>query len=161
MTISNEISMDTIILAFSIVIAALGWFVQSALEKRRMHRNRVAEIRLQFLTETYIRLVELVHVGLPTKEEFSKLALTINSAFLYGDSETVEMIKNIKTDGEGTFDFGPILRELRNRVRIELELNFDPNDPSIAYFGGTFKSGPNQGERFGPSKEVFMKMKGD
>jgi hypothetical protein len=109
----------------TVIIAALGWVVAHYFSSKRDRRIKRREIKTAHLIKAYTILANDITERAETSERNAKLELLISELQLFGSNKqialTKELAENIQHGGE--FNFDELLKDIRNDLRKELELN--------------------------------------
>jgi hypothetical protein len=119
-------------LLITAIVAILGWAVIHRLSMRRDLVNKRRELRVQYLIEAYRRL-EFVGNRPLTRELGPEFEKAIADVQLFGTPRQVELAREFALGfaKSGTHALDPLLNELRNNLRNEL--NLEPVQGNITY----------------------------
>jgi hypothetical protein len=113
-------------------VVVVGWYVAHYLTVRRDQANKRRDLRVQYLIEAYRRLEFAGNRPLTEKiaPEFERAVADIQ---LFGTPKQVELAQAFALGfaEKGTHPLDPLLNELRQELRREL--NLEPVQPSIKY----------------------------
>jgi hypothetical protein len=117
----------------TIGIAALGWIIVHYFTSRRDRKNKIREIRIQYLIEAFRK------IGLAAQREkadtfFSELESAFHDVQLFGSEKQINILMEFMDEykEKKTANIDLLLNELRNALRKELSLS--PIKKGIKYF---------------------------
>jgi hypothetical protein len=109
----------------SALIVAIGWFVVSTLNARRDRKNKLREVRIQYLIDAYRNLSDSSQRPLdPSAKYFRQIEAAVSDIQLFGTPSQIEKVKQMVVgySKTGMGDLDPILNDLRDNLRSELSL---------------------------------------
>jgi hypothetical protein len=110
-------------LLITVVVAIFGWYFVHALAMRRDRAAKGRDLRVQFLIEAYRRL-ESVSNRPFSKETARSFESAIADIQLFGTPDQVRLAQEFAAGyaEKGKHPIQPLLAELRNELRRELQL---------------------------------------
>ena len=119
------------------MVAVVGWYAAHRLAAARDQVNKRRELRVQYLIEAYRRL-EFVSNRRITKDTAPDFERAIADIQLFGTPRQVALAREFATSfaQKGTHSLDPLLNDLRNSLREELNLEVAPS--GITYLRMTF-----------------------
>lgn len=124
-----DVTTAAVITAFVVVI---GWYVAHYLTAKRDQANKRRDLRVKYLIEAYRRL-EFVGNRPLTNEVAPEFEKAVADVQLFGTPRQVELAQAFALGfaEKGTHPLDPLLNELRQELRKEL--NLEPVEPNIKY----------------------------
>ncbi len=117
----------------TVIIAVLGWIIAHYFSSKRDRSIKRLEIKTTHLIKVYMILANDITERAETAERNAKLELLIAELQLFGSDRqialTKELVENIHHGGK--FNFDELLKDIRNDLREELEL--EPIDGRIKW----------------------------
>jgi|SRR4030042_4419177 len=108
----------------TIVIAALGWIIVHHFTSRRDRKNKIREIRIQYLIEAFRK------IGMAIQREkddtfFGELESAFHDVQLFGSKRQINMLMEFMDEyrEKKTANIDMLLNELRDDLRKELSLS--------------------------------------
>lgn len=118
------------------IIAVLGWFVAHRLNVVKETATKRRELRVQYLIEAYRRLEGASHRSDARCRR--ELESAIADIQLFGSNRQVDrahqFIESVAKDGFATYN--PLLEQLRDELRRELNISQTTSEIKIFRFGG-------------------------
>ena len=109
----------------SALIVVVGWFVVNALNARSDRKNKLRDVRIQYLIDAYRSLSDLSQRAIaPGAKYIQQIEAAVSDIQLFGTSSQIEKVKQM-IDGyakTGIGELDPLLNDLRNDLRSELKL---------------------------------------
>ncbi|MFI9748030.1 hypothetical protein [Streptomyces sp. NPDC052494] len=111
-------------MSVSVAAALTAAFVTHLLTSRRDHRNRIREMRLGYLRDLYLKLMEATQDRELSQEDADKLMSALTEVQLLGDQEHIAQLEGAINSlrGGSAANMGNLTRALRDTVRSELRL---------------------------------------
>lgn len=127
----------------AIILGVSGWIVGHWLNSRRDLKNKLVEVRVQTLFETYSKLESYVGKDV-TQESIDELAIALAEIQVLGSNEQIGLAWNfyeeVKSQRElKDLQIGELLRSIRDSIRKDLSLI--PCTKKIFHFRASVKSG--------------------
>jgi hypothetical protein len=111
-------------LLITTAVAIAGWYVADGLTAARDRSNKQREIRVQYLIEAYRRLA-LASQRPPQSSYFRDMEAAVADIQLFGSPsqvrEVTAFLDEFQKNGKASLD--PLLLDLRNDLRVELQLS--------------------------------------
>lgn len=118
------------------VVAVLGWFVAHRLNVAKETATKRRELRVQYLIDAYRRLEGASHRADPNCRR--ELESAIADIQLFGSNRQVDLahqfIESVAENGFATYN--PLLEQLRDELRQELNMSHTESEIKIFRFGG-------------------------
>ena len=123
---------STKVAVIAVVVTVSGWIVIDRLNAARdleIDRlnaardleNERREQRTRYLVDAFRSMAAVVHRDKLCKEELHRVEDAIMTIQLFGTKEQIEAVSMVRPDG-GSSDWTPVLKELRNDLREELDM---------------------------------------
>ncbi|MCK5595532.1 hypothetical protein KAI19_05085 [bacterium] len=111
-------------ITIAIIIAALGWIIVHRFTSRRDRKNKIREIRIQYLIEAFRK------IGMAAQREkpdacFSELESSFHDVQLFGSEKQINTLMEFLDEyrEKKTANVDMLLNELRDDLRKELSLS--------------------------------------
>lgn len=108
----------------TVITAALGWLAVHWLTMRRDRRNRLANLRVEYLVESYRNMQSVLSRPIDSQESLDKLQSAINDLYLLGSAEDVKvaakLMSMLQGTHEGEISIEGLMKQLRNSIREEI-----------------------------------------
>jgi hypothetical protein len=132
-------------LLITAVVAVVGWYAAHRLSAKRDRANKRRELRVQYLIEAYRRLEHVSNRPIDP-EATTDFEQAIADIQLFGTPRQVSLSREfaVQFARVGTHPLDPLLNDLRNTLRTELDL--EPIEYGITYLRMSYDQKPGKAE---------------
>lgn len=126
-----------IAVAISAAIVITGWWVVHHLSAKRDRKAKLRDLRTEYLLATYRRLENASNRPVSSPEDARAIESAVADVFLMGNAEQIEAAKKFceGVQNDGGASVLPLIKLLRNDLRMELGLEFNSPDYLQVRFG--------------------------
>jgi hypothetical protein len=136
-------NIELIKLIVTVLSAIAGWLLAGWLNSRRDSANKRREIVVQHLIDAYKILTQEIGHRDPTVESITKFENLLSEIQLFGSKKQADLAQALANqtayDGSSTID--PLIEDMRNELRKELDLEPVESNTIWFRFSKEFKQG--------------------
>jgi hypothetical protein len=118
------------------LITLAGWFILNCLNSERERKNKLRDIRVSYLIDAYRKLANASQRSPSLANYHRDVESAISDIQLFGTETQIDLLKrsinNVNYDSLVKFDYDPILNDLRNSLRKEIDLS--PLEGNVQWF---------------------------
>ena len=122
---SSEINLGILL---SSILLVVGWLVTYYSQRSQERFVRQMEFRHDYQIQAYRVFTRALNSGTAGRADFEELEKALIDVQLFGSDEQLEEVRNVirGLNASGTLTLGPLVRQIRNDLRAEMQLSTDP-----------------------------------
>lgn len=121
---AEEMDTDYLKILVTVILAVIGWLVGYFFTKKSSISSKRQELVSEYLISVYRILANEISHREQTSERDRKLEDLLSDIQLFGSAEQVQLAKSLADEvaAGGVFELDPLINDLRNSLRKELNL---------------------------------------